>query len=78
MGLLLLSFPFFVLGQSLLRLLPQIDRSIFKGCSQTNVDSCVPAEIDLNLLQSGDNIELPDGTKLMISRRGLNSAVFKV
>ena len=77
-GLLLLSFPFFVAGQSLLQLLPQIDRSTFKGCSQTDVDSCIPAEIDLNLLQSGDTIELPDGTKLMLSRRGLNSAVFKV
>ena len=65
-------------GQSLLNLRPQDDRSSLIGCSQKGVETCVRADLDINLLKTGDSIKLPDGTKLRISRRGQFSAVFKV
>merc|ERR1711970_217404 len=66
-----------VTSQTLLKLHPQVDRSTFSGCTQTGVEECVKAELDLDLLKYGDSIELPDGIRLMMSRRGDRSAVFQ-
>jgi len=66
-----------VASQSLLRLSPIDQRHVYQSCSKKNVDSCFRAELDIDLLKKGDSLELPDGTKLMISRKGENSAVFK-
>ena len=68
----------FSAGQKLLNLRPQDDRSLFKGCSQISVETCTRADLNIDLLKTGDSIELPDGTKLMLSQRDQNSAVFQV
>ena len=68
----------FSAGQHLLKLRPQDDRNLLKGCSQVGVESCVRADLDIELLKTGDSIELPDQAKLILSQRDQNSAVFKV
>ena len=69
-----------VLGQSFLSLHTNTTRSTtaYPGCSQVDTESCVRADVDLDLLQNGDFIELPDGTLLELITRGEHSAVFKV
>lgn len=68
-----------VLGQSFLSLHTNTTRSTtaYPGCSQVDTESCVRADVDLDLLQNGDFIELPDGTLLELITRGEHSAVFK-
>ena len=48
-----------VLGQSLLSLHTNNTRSAtaHPGCSQVDTESCVRADVDLDLLQNGDFIE---------------------
>ena len=65
-------------GQALLKLDTRGDRNTYKGCSQKDVDTCTKAELDIDLLKKGNSIELPDGTKLTLSRRGSSTPVFKV
>ena len=66
------------LGQALLKLDTRGDRNTYKGCSQKDVDNCTKAELDIDLLKKGNSIELPDGTKLSLNRRGSSTSVFKV
>ena len=63
-------------GQSLLML--RDERNTYKGCLGKSVVSCDRADIDLDILKTGDSIKLPDATTLTISRRGKTVAVFKV
>ena len=63
-------------GQSLLTL--RDERNTYKGCLGKSVVSCDRADIDLDILKTGDSIKLPDATTLTISRRGKTVAVFKV
>ena len=66
-------------SQSFLKFIPSTDRNnVFKGCSQIDVETCDPVKVDIDLIKFGDSIEIPDGTKLTIDRRGDNVAVFKV
>ena len=73
-------FSDLVLGQSFLSLYPNNTRSgtAYPGCSQVDTESCVRADVDLDLLQNGDFLELSDGTLLELITRGEHSAVFKV
>merc|ERR1712142_476633 len=64
-------------GQALLKLDTRGDRNTYKGCSQKDVDTCTKAELDIDLLKKGNTIELPDGTKMTLSRRGSSTSVFK-
>ena len=69
-----------VLRQSLLSLHTNNTRSAtaYPGCSQVDTESCVRADVDLDLLLNGDFMELPDGSLLELISRGDHSAVFKV
>lgn len=68
-----------VLGQSFLSLHLNTSRSAtgYPGCSQVDTESCVRADVDLDLLQNGDSIELLDGTLLGLISRGEHSAVYQ-
>ena len=50
----------------------------YPGCSQPNSVSCVRADINMHVLQEGQNLQLPDGSLLILSWRDEKSAVFKV
>ena len=65
-------------AQSLLRLLPKDERNTYKGCLGKSVVSCERADFDMDILKTGDSINLPDAITLTLSRRGENVAVFKV
>jgi hypothetical protein len=67
-----------VSSQSLLTLRPKDERNTYKGCLGKSVVSCDRADLDMDILKTGDSINLPDATTLMLSRRGENVAVFKV
>eukprot|EP00091_Calanus_sinicus_P009424 TRINITY_DN22065_c0_g1_i1.p1 TRINITY_DN22065_c0_g1~~TRINITY_DN22065_c0_g1_i1.p1 ORF type:complete len:150 (-),score=24.18 TRINITY_DN22065_c0_g1_i1:202-651(-) len=67
----------FVSGQSLLTLMPKDERNTYKGCLGKSVVSCDRADLDIDILKTGDSIKLPDETTLTLNRRGENVAVFK-
>merc|ERR1719228_215531 len=65
-----------VAAQTLLQLSPA-QRHRDTACLGHSVESCVRAELDMDLLQSGTSIQLPAGQILTVSRRGEHSVVFK-
>ena len=65
-------------GKSLLTLIPKEERNTYKGCLGKSVVSCYRTDLDMDILKTGDSINLPNAISLTLSRRGKNVAVFKV
>ena len=70
--------PGLVGSQPLIILRSPLARGSFSGCSQPNVATCQRADIDQQLLKTGDSLELPGlNLTLQLARRQANSAVFQ-
>merc|ERR1711962_455608 len=74
MAILVLLFGL-VSSQSLLTLHNRT-KSSYPGCFQPHVETCVRADIDLDLLKTSNTLSLPTAPSLTLSHREQNSAVF--
>jgi len=69
----------FVKSQSFLSLHNDAARSESSpaGCPRVDAQSCVRTDVSLDMIESDDTIELPDGTAFVVVRRDERMAVFK-
>merc|ERR1711962_620456 len=74
MAILVLLFGL-VSSQSLLTLHNRT-KSSYPGCFQPHVETCIRADIDLDLLKTSVTLTLPNAASLTLSHREQNSAVF--
>jgi len=65
-----------VSSKNLVTMHSDLKSSNFPGCKQPDVETCVRAEIDLDLLKTSDTVSLPLAPNMTMSRRGLQSVVF--